>query len=400
MEQGISAVLNMDNSDQKQGNITGTRNLNDNLSDLRAQVAANQKGIVLMTQLIKQYSLEVVQAYMFHIQHSAELAVRDMLCVLSQKQGLDTLGSLEALDYMDDGTKIQLKITIDRKDGSAVFDFTGTGKEVYGNTNAPKAVTYSAIIYCLRCLVKQDIPLNQGCLAPVNIIIPEGCFLNPSATAAVVGGNVLTSQRVTDVVLKAFKACAASQGCMNNFTFGDSKFGYYETIAGGAGAGPTWIGQSGVHTHMTNTRITDVEILERRYPVHVNEFSLRAASGGEGKYNGGDGVVRDLVFLAPVSVGILSERRSFQPYGMDGGEPGSRGENYIICKDGKTLSFGAKNTFQATTGDRIRILTPGGGGWGSKTEQVVTSKVQTMTASSLSKSAGSIGMAVQAAEQV
>ena len=185
---------------------------------------------------------------------------------------------------------------------------------MYANLNAPKSVTYSAIIYCLRCLVKQEIPLNQGCLLPISIIIPEGTILSPSANAAVVGGNVLTSQRVTDVILKAFEACAASCGCMNNFTCGDETFGYYETICGGAGAGPTWNGISGVHTHMTNTRITDPEIVERRYPMLVREFSLRNNSGGIGKFNGGDGVIREFEFLTSLSLGILSERRAFRPY--------------------------------------------------------------------------------------
>lgn len=196
-----------------------------------------------------------------------------------------------------------MAITIDRKTGSAVFDFEGTGPEIYGNLNAPPAVTASAIIYCLRCLLPEsDIPLNQGCLAPIEIRIPDGCLLKPSSKAAVVGGNVLTSQRVTDVVLRAFKACAASQGCMNNLTFGDAHMGYYETIAGGAGAGPTWAGCSAVHTHMTNTRITDPEILERRYPVVLRKFAVREGSGGKGLHRGGDGVIRELEFTKVVRV--------------------------------------------------------------------------------------------------
>lgn len=246
-----------------------------------------------------EYGLEVVQSYMQHIQSSAEEAVRNMLKDFSRSRNLPVVGSVSAQDFLDDGTPICLKITIDRSDGSAVFDFEGTGYEIFGNLNAPPAVTASAVIYCLRCLLtgSVDIPLNQGCLKPIQIRIPENSILNPSAEAAVVGGNVLTSQRVTDVVLRAFEACAASQGCMNNLTFGDDSMGYYETIAGGAGAGPTWHGASGVHTHMTNTRITDPEILERRYPVLLRQFSLREGSGGAGTYRGGDGVVRDLEFL-------------------------------------------------------------------------------------------------------
>lgn len=363
-EKGITELL-MEPGKLK--NNSGTRNLRDNLSDLRAQVAANTRGVGLMQELIAEYSLPTVDAYMKYIQQNAEQAVRQMLHTFSLQQGLDTVGSIEAEDFMDDGTRIALKITIDRTDDSAVFDFTGTGPQVYGNINAPPAVTYSAIIYCLRCLlVGHDIPLNQGCLNPVRVILPKGCLLNPSDDAAVVGGNVLTSQRVTDVILKAFRACAASQGCMNNLTFGDESMGYYETIAGGAGAGPTWHGRSGVHSHMTNTRITDPEILERRYPVLLRQFKLRPGSGGNGKFRGGDGVVRELEFLRPLTVSILSERRSFKPYGLAGGEDAATGKNTIIRKkDQQTISLGGKNTIQVETGDVISISTPGGGGFGS-----------------------------------
>lgn len=210
---------------------SGTRNLSDNLSDLRAQVAANQKGINLVTQLIDFYGLEVVQSYMKYIQENADLAVRDLLKGFIGKSDNNKLC---AVDSMDDGTPIKLTVEIS-ENGTAVFDFDGTGVEVYGNCNAPKAVTYSAIIYCLRCMVGHDIPLNQGCLAPITIKIPDGSILAPCEDAAVVGGNVLTSQRVTDVIFKAFQVCAASQGCMNNITFGDESVGYYETVAGGAG---------------------------------------------------------------------------------------------------------------------------------------------------------------------
>ena len=260
---------------------SGTRNLSDNLSDLRAQVAANQRGIRLMGELIAQYTLPVVQAYMRHIQDNAEVAVREMLQELSTRLGLQEVDRLHAQDFMDDGSELRLALTIDRRDGSAVFDFTGTSAEVYGNINSPRAVTYSAVIYCLRCLVKRDIPLNQGCLNSVRFVIPEGCFLHPSAAAAVVGGNVLTSQRVTDVVLRAFRACAASQGCMNNLTMGDDSFGYYETIAGGAGAGPGWRGQSGVHTHMTNCfPADDHQLFTRLGFMYLHEVQAHLAQYG------------------------------------------------------------------------------------------------------------------------
>lgn len=206
-------------------------------------------------------------------------------------------------------------------------------------------------------------------MAPIEIKIPPNSILNPSSGAAVVGGNVLTSQRVTDVVLKAFKACAASQGCMNNLTFGDETMGYYETIAGGAGAGPHWHGCPAVHTHMTNTRITDVEILERRYPVIVRQFSVRKGSGGAGSYNGGDGVIRELEFTKPLVVSILSERRAFQPYGLEGGDPGGRGLNLLTYQqDSRVINLGGKNTVRVTPGDRLAIHTPGGGGYGDKAQ--------------------------------
>ena len=349
--------------------IAGTRLLADNLSDLKAQVAANQRGIDLLQEMVQHWSLEVVQAYMQHIQDNAEEAVRQMLQRLSLEAGWPEVTTIAAEDCLDDGSPICLQLTIDRKDGSACFDFAGTGPELWGNLNTPRAVTHSAVLYALRCLIRQEIPLNQGCLNPIEIRIPEGSLLAPSDEAAVVGGNVLTSQRLTDVILKAFDACAASQGCMNNLTFGNEGFGYYETIGGGAGAGPTWHGQSGVHTHMTNTRITDPEILERRYPVLLREFSIRQGSGGDGQFRGGDGLVRELEFLEPLQVAILSERRSHSPFGMRGGLPGQRGRNLLQRKGGPLLNLGGKNEIRVQAGDRLRLETPGGGGWGAKRDR-------------------------------
>ncbi|KFZ02962.1 hypothetical protein V502_11347 [Pseudogymnoascus sp. VKM F-4520 (FW-2644)] len=365
---------------------SGTRCLQDNLSDLRAQVAANQRGISLINGLINEYGLKCVHNYMYAIQSTAEIAVRELLKTTSENLG----SVLEAVDCMDDGTPIALKVTIDAAKGEAIFDFSGTGSEVFGNTNAPTAITHSAIIYCLRALIKSDIPLNQGCLNPIDIRIPEHSLLSPSKTAGVVGGNVLTSQRITDVILKAFRACAASQGCCNNLTFGtggkgaDGKhvdgFGYYETIAGGVGAGPTWDGQSGLHTHMTNTRITDPEIFEKRYPCILREFSLREGSGGVGLHPGGNGVVRDIEFLVPVQCSILSERRSHRPYGLEGGGRGALGRNDWVRQgeDGESrVNLGGKATVKMSKGDRIVINTPGGGAWGSETaEKVKTNGVQ------------------------
>ncbi|KAK6376489.1 hypothetical protein LTS17_007084 [Exophiala oligosperma] len=360
---------------------SGTRCLADNLSDLKAQIAANTRGIQLIQNLIGEYGLSCVQAYMYAIQSTAEVAVRNLLRDLHRRFGGRPL---EAVDYMDDGTPIRLSIVIDETSGSATFDFAGTGPEVYGNTNAPVAITHSAIIYCLRCMIDSDIPLNQGCLAPISIKIPPRSLLSPSRTAAVVGGNVLTSQRITDVVLRAFRACAASQGDTNNLTFGTGGkseedgshvdgFGYYETIAGGSGAGPTWTGQSGVHTHMTNTCITDPEILEKRYPCVLRQFTLREGSGGVGARPGGDGVVREIEFLDPVQCSILSERRVHRPYGMEGGGKGQEGLNLWVTKDEETgeerrVNLGGKNTVKVKRGDRILVMTPGGGAWGAEEE--------------------------------
>lgn len=373
-EDGIIDLLF--NEPAKHPGCSGSRSLKDSLSDLKAQIAANNKGIALLKSLIKDFGLEVVQLYMHGIQQNAESSVRELLKGVSQKFNG---AALESEDCIDDGTLIKLRIDIDQGTGDAVFDFTGTGPQVYGNLNAPVSITHSAILYCLRSMISDDIPLNQGCLNPLQIKIPESTLLWPSPDAATVGGNVETSQRITDVVLKAFKAMAASQGTCNNFTFGyggklledGSKqpgFGYYETIAGGAGAGPTWDGQSGVQVHMTNTRSTDPEILEKRYPCILHTFSLRPGSGGAGAHRGGDGVIRDIEFRVEVQASILSERRAVAPYGLNGGENGQKGQNLWLRKknDGSyaTVSLGGKNTVQLKPGDRIVIQTPGGGGFG------------------------------------
>lgn len=364
-EDGVIELLY--NQPSKYPGCEGSRSLSDSISDLKAQIAANNKGISLLNSLIDSFSLEVVQFYMQAIQDNAEAAVRELLKSFSRKYP-DT--KLSAWDQIDDGTPIQLSITIDNKTGSAIFDFEGTGKQIYGNLNAPRAITSSAIIYVLRSLISESIPLNQGCLKPIDIRIPEGTLLAPGKEAATVGGNVETSQRITDVILRAFRAMGASQGTCNNLTFGKAGFGYYETIAGGAGAGPSWDGQSGVQIHMTNTRSTDPEILEKRYPCILHEFSIRHGSGGRGLNNGGDGVVRDIEFRVPLQVSILSERRVIAPYGMEGGEPGSRGENLWLRsnEDGsghRAVSLGGKNSAWFAAGDHIVIKTPGGGGYGS-----------------------------------
>lgn len=339
----------------------GTRNLADNISDLKAQIAANHKGIQLVRELIDVYTLQVVQAFMNHIQRNASECVRDMLKEIAadarKRTGSTTLNATE---FMDDGSPIALTVSINENDGTAVFDFTGTGHEVYGNCNAPRAITLSAIIYCLRAMVGYDIPLNQGCLNPIKVVIPKNSILDPSDGAAVVGGNVLTSQRVVDAILKAFGVCSASSGCMNNITIGDEKWGYYETVGGGSGAGPTWNGSSGVHTHMTNTRITDLEILEQRYPIVLKKFSLRTdESGGDGYFKGGEGVQRELLFRKPVTLSVLTERRAIKNYGLEGGEPGKVGLNLLQKSDGRVINLGGKTAINVEAGDVFSMLTPG-----------------------------------------
>lgn len=373
-ERGLIDLLY--NEPAKYDGCSGSRSLSDSISDLKAQIAANNKGINLLKALIDDYSLQVIQLYMHGIQDNAEHSVRQLLRGVCEKFGQGQgKCTLHAEDQIDDGTEIKLKIDIDHKTGGATFDFTGTGRQVYGNLNAPKAITYSAILYVLRSMISDEIPLNQGCLTPINIQIPESTLLSPSPDAATVGGNVETSQRITDVVLKAFQYMGASQGTCNNLTFGyggeemkNGKkrpgFGYYETIAGGAGAGPEWDGQSGVQVNMTNTRSTDPEILEKRYPCILHEFSLRQGSGGAGEHKGGDGVIRDIEFSVPIQVSILSERRTMAPYGMHGGENGAKGQNLWVRNDGRIVSIGGKNTVSMNMGDHVVIMTPGGGGYG------------------------------------
>lgn len=344
-----------------QENCVGSRNLPDNLADLAAQISANQKGIELVKDLMAEYGQTHVQNYMKFIQEQAERSVRSLL----RGYAINEKEILTACDYLDSGVKIKLSVKIDKATGSAVFDFTGTDPQVIGNLNAPIAVTYSAVIYCMRCLVDYDIPLNQGCLSPIDIILPENSILNPTIEAAVVGGNVLTSQRVVDVILRAFKKCAASQGCMNNVTFGDGNFGYYETVCGGIGAGSNYNGEDGTHSHMTNTRITDVEIIENRYPVNITTFKLRENSGGRGENYGGEGVIRKIRFRKDVNLSILTERRVFSPYGMNGGSPGLKGEN-ILIKDGMIWKLPSKANIGVNGGDEFWLITPGGGGYGDE----------------------------------
>jgi 5-oxoprolinase (ATP-hydrolysing) len=339
----------------------------DNLADLAAQVAANRQGARDLDRLVERYGWPVVSAYMGHIQQAAEQKMRASLARL-------TPGRHEFVDHLDDGSPIRVCITVTGDE--ATIDFTGTGPVLPGNLNANRAIVTAAVMYCLRALLAEDIPLNQGVLAPVKIIVPE-CLLappegaSPETSPAVVGGNVETSQRVVDVVLGALGLAAASQGTMNNLLFGDATFGYYETICGGAGATQAAPGADAVHTHMTNTRLTDPEVLEQRYPVRVRSFSIRRGSGGAGQNRGGDGVVRQLEFLRPLDVSIVSQRRGpYAPYGFAGGLPGSLGRN-LLRRAGSSVEEQLDNCvqFRAEPGDVLTIETPGGGGWGEGSDK-------------------------------
>ncbi|HEV7222280.1 MAG TPA: hydantoinase B/oxoprolinase family protein [Pirellulales bacterium] len=339
-----------------------TRNVADNLADITAQVAANRQGARDLACLIERYTLPVVAAYMQHIQAAAERKMRAALARLTD-------GEHPFVDHLDDGSPIAVNFRV--AGDSAVIDFTGTGPVLSGNLNANRAIVTAAAMYCLRSLIGEDIPLNQGVLAPVRLVLPE-CLLNPPAgptpaeSAAMVGGNVETSQRVVDAILGALGVAAASQGTMNNLLFGDARFGYYETICGGAGATAEADGADAVHTHMTNTRLTDPEVLEQRYPVRVLEFSIRRGSGGAGHKRGGDGVVRRLEFLGELEVSILSQRRGpYPPYGTAGGRPGALGRNLLLRADGQRQTLAGQVQFAAVAGDVLTIETPGGGGFGS-----------------------------------
>lgn len=331
------------------------RNPEQNLADLQAQIAANEKGAQELLQMVSAYSLPVVQAYMQHVQDNAEACVRAVLAKLSD-------GAFEYV--MDNGAKVAVSIRVDRKKRLARIDFTGSSTQQPNNFNAPASVCKAAVLYVFRTLVRDDIPLNAGCLKPLEIVIPEGSLLNPAYPAAVVAGNVETSQTIVDALYGALGILAASQGTMNNFTFGNDRYQYYETICGGAGAGDGFDGCAAVHTHMTNSRITDPEVLEWRFPVLLQAFSIRSGSGGAGRSRGGDGVVRRLQFLESMTAGILSSHRSVPPFGLNGGKPGKPGINTVIRRNGhRELLPGCAET-EMRAGDVFQIETPGGGGFG------------------------------------
>ncbi|MCP3891923.1 MAG: 5-oxoprolinase [Desulfobulbaceae bacterium] len=335
------------------------RNIDHNMADLTAQIAANETGQRELIKMIEHFGLDVVKAYMVHVQDNAEESVRRVL---------DVLKDSEFTYPMDGGNQIQVKIQVDKVQRRATIDFTGTSHQNEGNYNAPAAVCKAAVLYVFRTLVNDEIPLNEGCLKPLNIIIPEKTMISPVYPAAVISGNTEVSQAVTDCLFGALGILASSQGTMNNFVYGNEDYQNYETICGGTGAGPDHHGTSAVHSHMTNTRMTDPEVVEWRFPVILGSFAIRKGSGGKGKYLGGDGVVRRMQFLEPMTATILSSHRETKPYGLEGGKDGKCGENSVVRKDGTVISLKGNDEVEMDAGDIFVIKTPGGGGFGGVNE--------------------------------
>ena len=327
-----------------------------NVADIKAQIAANEKGVQELRRAVADYGLATVSAYMRHVMDNAEESVRRVLEKLPD-------GRFET--SIDDGAPLKVAIRVDRTARKAVIDFTGTGPQRPSNFNAPSAVCRAVVLYCFRCLVGEDIPLNDGCLKPLEIVIPEGTFLSPRPGAAVVAGNTEVSQMTCNALLAALGACASAQATMNNLLFGDARYQYYETICGGIGAGPGFNGAGPVQTHMTNTRMTDPEILELRYPVRLEEFSIRRGSGGAGRWHGGDGSRRRIRFLHPMEAVIVASRRNVPPHGLQGGANGAAGRQWVERSDGSIQWLGGSDSAHLAAGEVLGIETPGGGGWGA-----------------------------------
>ncbi len=327
-----------------------------NVADIKAQVAANQKGVQELTRVVAQYGWEIVRAYMGHVMDNAEESVRRVLA---------TLEGGEFLYRMDDGAPLQVRIVVDQVARTARVDFTGTGGQQSGNFNSPPAVTRAVVLYVFRCLVGSDIPLNDGCLKPIEIVIPPGTFLSPEPGAAVVAGNTEVSQATCNALFGALGILACSQATMNNFLFGDATRQYYETICGGTGAGRDFDGTSAIQTHMTNTRMTDPEVLELRYPVILQEFSIRRGSGGAGRQRGGDGSRRRILFREPMTAVIVASRRTVAPFGLEGGGEGEPGRQWVVRADGRTEMLTGTDSAELAPGDSFVIETPGGGGFGT-----------------------------------
>jgi len=323
---------------------------------LSAQIAANETGIAELRKMVDHYGIDVVNAYMTHVQDNAEESVRRVIDVLRDGE----------FEYpMDDGCRICVRISVDRNKRCATLDFTGTSGQNAGNYNAPAAVSKAAVLYVFRTLVDDDIPLNEGCFKPLKLNIPQPSMISPEYPAAVMAGNVEVSQAVTNTLYGALGVLAASQGTMNNIFYGNDEYQNYETICGGTGAGADHDGTSAVHSHMTNTRMTDPEVLEARFPVRNEEFSIRHGSGGTGLHRGGDGTIRKLRFLEPMTATMLTSHRVVAPFGLEGGSPGSCGNNTVIRSDGRTEQLRGNDEISLDPGDMLVIETPGGGGFGS-----------------------------------
>ncbi|WP_431268347.1 hydantoinase B/oxoprolinase family protein [Dankookia sp. P2] len=328
-----------------------------NLADIKAQVAANEKGVQELQRAVRDYGLDTVRAYMRHVMDNAEESVRRVLDRLQD-------GAFET--RLDDGTPLKVAVRVDRAARRATIDFTGTGPQRPTNFNAPAAVCRAVVLYCFRALVGEEIPLNDGCLKPLEIVVPAGTFLSPLPEAAVVAGNTEVSQVTCNALLAALGACASAQATMNNLLFGDSIYQYYETVCGGVGAGPGFDGWGPVQTHMTNTRMTDPEILELRYPVRLEEFSIRRGSGGAGRWRGGDGARRRIRFLRPMQAVVVASRRNVAPHGLQGGADGAPGRQWVERADGGITPIpGNTGSAELAAGDALVLETPGGGGWGS-----------------------------------
>ncbi len=332
------------------------RNPVQNVNDLKAQIAANEKGARELRHMVEAFSLETVVAYMGHVQDNAAESVRRVV---------DRLKDSEFAVETDQGTLIKVKITVDRAAREATVDFTGTSPQQPNNFNAPEPVARAAVLYVFRVMVDDEIPMNAGCLRPIRIIVPEGSMLAPRYPAAVVAGNVETSQAVVDALFGALGALGSAQGTMNNLTFGDARYQYYETICSGAPAGPGFDGASGVHTHMTNSRLTDPEVLESRFPVVLEDFHIRRGSGGKGRWNAGDGTLRRIRFREPMELALLSGHRRVPNFGMKGGEPGELGCNIVRRNDGRLEELAGCAQTALEAGEAIEIVTPTGGGWGA-----------------------------------
>ena len=333
------------------------RNETQNVADIQAQVASCQRGANELAKMVGQFGLATVRAYMGHVQDNAEESVRRVL---------DVLHDGEFTYAHDAGPVVKVQISIDKAARRATVDFTGTSQQQPWNFNAPAAVTRAAVLYVFRTLVDDDIPMNEGCLKPIDIVLPEGSIVCCRYPAAVCAGNVETSQWVTDTLYGALGVLAAAQGTMNNFTFGNAKHQYYETICGGSGAGPGFDGTSGVHTHMTNSRLTDPEVLEWRYPVLLESHRINWGSGGAGRNRGGDGTIRRVRFLEPMQAALVSNRRKVPPFGLHGGAPGICGDQWIERADGSREPLEGRCRAEVGAGDVFTVQTPSGGGYGAQ----------------------------------